>query len=139
MLPEFHWDASVSDGDMPTNNWKENPDGQTYIQRAGAEGRSDVLEWATDFLGPRFQKVFEDFSARYGWGDPGQVPGAQEKVAPNRSRAASEERSSFKKSDPSAPTPTSAGIKRDLAPTLSRLTIPHAVHTIEQASIESGL
>lgn len=70
---------------MPTNNWKEIPDGQVNVERAGAEGRSDVLGWATAVLGPRVPRVFEDFSDREGWGDPGKVPGL------DAARAAAEE------------------------------------------------
>jgi hypothetical protein len=54
---------------MPRNNWEEKANGETYVQRIGAEGRSDVLDWARDFLAPRVQRVFDDFSERYDWGD----------------------------------------------------------------------
>jgi hypothetical protein len=73
-IPGFDIDAHpfASDGDLRTNNWKENPDGQGYVARVGEAGRSDVLEWAQSVLAPRVQAVFDDFSQRYGWGDPGQ-------------------------------------------------------------------
>jgi hypothetical protein len=68
-LPDFEYRAFASDGDMPTNDWKENPNGESYIQGIGAAGRSDVLEWATTVLSPRVQKVYEEYSKKYGWGD----------------------------------------------------------------------
>ena len=73
VLPDFKWAHFASDGDMPTNKWQENPDGQSYIHRASAAGRSDVLLWTRDVLAPRVQQVFDDFSQRYGWGDPGRL------------------------------------------------------------------
>jgi hypothetical protein len=56
-----------------TNNWKENQNGQDYVERARAEGRSDVLDWARAYLAPRVQRVFDDFSERYDWGDAGKI------------------------------------------------------------------
>lgn len=72
VLPDHEWRAFASDGNLVTNDWKANPDGQEYVQRVGAEGRSDVLKWAADNLAPRIEKVFADFSEKYGWGDPGR-------------------------------------------------------------------
>lgn len=60
-----------SSGDLRTNNWVEQPNGEGYRQRISAAGRPDVLEWAERVLGPAVQAVFEDFSKRYGWGNPG--------------------------------------------------------------------
>lgn len=73
ITPDSQWNTFASDGDMPTNNWKENSDGQDYIQRASAEGRPDVLGWAATVLAPRIQAVFADFSKRYKWGEPGNL------------------------------------------------------------------
>lgn len=73
VLPDFDWRAFASDGDMPTNDWKEQPNGQGYVQRIGAAGRPDVLDWARSVLAPRVQRVFDDFSERYGWGDAGSI------------------------------------------------------------------
>jgi hypothetical protein len=73
-LPDHSFRLFASDGDMIGNNWEENPDGQEYIQRIRAEGRSDVLEWVRDFLAPRVQDVFDEYSEKYGWGNPGRVP-----------------------------------------------------------------
>ena len=73
VLPDFDYRVFASSGDMPTNNWKENPNGESYVQRIGAEGRSDVLDWARAYLAPRVQRVFNDFSERYDWGDAGTI------------------------------------------------------------------
>ena len=62
-----------SDGEMPENNWKDHPDGSQYIARASAEGASDVLGWARTVLGERIQGVFNEYSEKYGWGDPGTI------------------------------------------------------------------
>lgn len=73
-LPDGQVDLFASDGDLIGNKWKENPDGQAYVERIRAEGRSDVLEWVRDFLAPRVQAVFDEYSEKYGWGDPGGIP-----------------------------------------------------------------
>jgi hypothetical protein len=73
VLPSGYVDSFASDGDMPSNNWKDNPHGQTYIQRIGKEGRSDILGWLRGVLAPRVQSVFNDFSAKYDWGNPGHI------------------------------------------------------------------
>jgi hypothetical protein len=31
------------------------------------------LDWAANVLAPRIQQIFEDFSSRYGWGEPGSI------------------------------------------------------------------
>jgi hypothetical protein len=73
VLPDFDFKIFASDGDMPSNNWKENTNGESYLQRISAAGRPDVLEWARDVLAPRVQAVFDDFSKRYDWGDSGTI------------------------------------------------------------------
>ena len=73
VLPDGSVRVFASDGDMPTNNWKENPNGQTYVQGIRSEGRPDVLDWARAVLAPRVDAVFRDFADRYSWGDPGEV------------------------------------------------------------------
>jgi hypothetical protein len=67
VLPSGKAKWFTSDGDLVTNDWTENPDGQNYIDRARAEGRPDVLEWATAVLAPRIEAVYADFGKRYGW------------------------------------------------------------------------
>jgi hypothetical protein len=73
VLPDGSVRVFASSGDMPTNDWEANPNGQTYVQRIGAAGRSDVLDWARSVLAPRVQRVFEDFAEKYQWGDPGRI------------------------------------------------------------------
>lgn len=73
VLPDFDYRAFASSGDMPTNNWKDNPNGESYIQRFSAAGRSDVLDWARTVLAPRVQSVFDEYSKKYDWGDPGKI------------------------------------------------------------------
>lgn len=73
VLPDAEAQWFASSGDMMTNDWKENQNGQDYVERTRAEGRSDVLDWARAYLAPRVQRVFDDFSERYGWGDAGTI------------------------------------------------------------------
>jgi len=73
VLPNFDYRVFASSGDMPTNDWEVNPNGQGYVQRIGAAGRSDVLDWARSVLAPRVQRVFEQFAEKYQWGDPGRI------------------------------------------------------------------
>ena len=63
----------TSDGDLIENKWKENPNGEGYRSRISSAGSPDLLGWTRDVLAPRIQAVFNEFSSRYGWGDPGQV------------------------------------------------------------------
>ena len=63
----------ATDGGLAFNDWKENPDGQDYIAEIKDSGRPDVLGWAGDVLYPEIQKVYADFSSRYGWGTAGQL------------------------------------------------------------------
>lgn len=87
VLPDGSVRVFASDGDMPTNNWKENPNGETYVQGIRAAGRPDVLDWARDNLAPRIDAVFRDFSERYNWGDPGDVRFSAQRVGAVRQGA----------------------------------------------------
>lgn len=62
-----------TDGDLVFNDWRANPNGEGYRSRISEAYGPDLLDWARDVLAPRVQSVFDEFSARYGWGDPGQV------------------------------------------------------------------
>jgi hypothetical protein len=73
VLPDFEYRIFASSGDMPTNNWKENPNGEGYLQRLSAAGRSDVLDWTRTVLAPRVQSVFDEYSKKYGWGNAGSI------------------------------------------------------------------
>jgi len=91
----------ASDGNLVGNDWKEGPNGEAYRSRVGEEGRPDLLRWAGDILAPRVQAVFEDFSKRYGWGDPGR--------AEQSSQAASEASAEEVASAAPAPSQSRAG------------------------------
>lgn len=66
--------AFLADGNLVSNDWKENSNGEGYKGQISSAGRSDVLGWSAVHLAPKVQKVFEEFSEKYGWGDPGQIP-----------------------------------------------------------------
>lgn len=67
-----------SDGDLISNRtpkqaakdqspgWKGNKNGEGYIQRLRAAGRSDVLEYISDFLAPRVEEFDRQFAAQHG-------------------------------------------------------------------------
>ena len=67
-----------SDGDLVSNTtpkqaaqneypgWKGNPNGEGYIQRLRAAGRSDVLEYISDILAPRVEAFDRAFAAKHG-------------------------------------------------------------------------
>jgi hypothetical protein len=67
-----------SDGDLISNTtpkqaakdqspgWKGNKNGEGYIQRLRAAGRSDVLEYISDFLAPRVEEFDRQFAAQHG-------------------------------------------------------------------------
>lgn len=63
----------TSDGNLVTNDWRLNPNGTTYQTAISDAGRSDLLGWARDVLAPRVQQVFDEYSEKYDWGDPGSI------------------------------------------------------------------
>ena len=65
--------AFSSDGNLVSNNWKEASRGQGFADQVRQAGRPDLLGWTRDVLAPRVQSVFDEFSGKYGWGDPGRV------------------------------------------------------------------
>jgi hypothetical protein len=62
-----------TDGNLVTNNWKENPNGEGYRSRISEAYGSYLLDWTRDVLAPRVQSVFDEFSSKYGWGNAGNV------------------------------------------------------------------
>jgi hypothetical protein len=76
-LPEgfngFVADDFTSIGNLVSNKWKENAHGEGYVSRISGTGSPDLLGWVRDVLAPKIQSVFNDFSARYDWGDPGEI------------------------------------------------------------------
>jgi hypothetical protein len=83
----------TSDGNLVSNDWLENQNGEAYLFRISETGRSDLLGWVRDFLAPRVQSVFTEYSDKYDWGDPGQLQfsnqaannGSAEEVTPKLS------------------------------------------------------
>ena len=67
----------TSDGNLVSNSWLEEPNGESYRSRISESGRSDLLGWVRDFLAPRVQSVFEEYSEKYSWGDPGRIQFSQ--------------------------------------------------------------
>jgi hypothetical protein len=63
----------TSVGNLVSNKWSENPYGEVYQSRISGTGSPDLLGWVRDVLAPKIQSVFNDFSARYDWGDPGEI------------------------------------------------------------------
>jgi hypothetical protein len=72
-IDEIELQSFSSDGDLVFNDWKESPNGENYRSRIREAYGPDLLEWAGTVLAPRVQSVFNEFSSRYGWGDPGRV------------------------------------------------------------------
>lgn len=58
-----------SDGNYISNDWEQHPNGEEYAQRLST-GRPDLQGRVAD-LRARVAAVNQDFSARYGWGNPG--------------------------------------------------------------------
>jgi hypothetical protein len=54
------------DGGVHTNNWREDKNGESYIQRLGASGRPDVLRFISSVLAPRIQAVDQQFAQEHG-------------------------------------------------------------------------
>jgi hypothetical protein len=56
----------ASDGNLVSNNWKEQPNGEDYIRGLSAAGRSDVLEFISTVLAPRVEAFDKQFADKYG-------------------------------------------------------------------------
>ena len=56
----------ASDGDLRTNDWKANPNGEDYRSRLGASRRPDVLRYLSDVLAPKVEAVDEGFAKEHG-------------------------------------------------------------------------
>ncbi len=76
----------ASDGALVANDWKENPNGEIYQSRISETYGPDLLRWVGDFLAPRVQAVFNEYSARHGWGDPGSFDGIFPAEGPQSNR-----------------------------------------------------
>jgi hypothetical protein len=56
-----------ADGNLVTNNWKEQPNGEGYRRGISEAGRSDLLRWAEDLYGPEVERIRQEFGQKYGW------------------------------------------------------------------------
>ena len=72
-LDEVSTDYFSTDGALIENSWKESPNGESYQERIRATGSPDLLGWVRDVLAPRVQSVLDEYSSKYGWGNPGTI------------------------------------------------------------------
>jgi hypothetical protein len=110
------------DGSAVQNNLEKNPDGQDYVGRVRAEGRSDVLGWAGLVLAPRVQAVFDKFSERYDWGNPGTI-----RFGEQRAKAAQEQPQGQVTTSTAAPTGApskTTGQRTEMAKVIDKGSIP---------------
>ena len=77
-----------SQGNLKSNDWEVNPNGQEYASWFSETGRSDILRESVRRFGPELQAIYDRYSQEYGWGNPGRVPGLDsltpEQRAPGR-------------------------------------------------------
>jgi len=57
----------VSDGELRSNNWKENPHGQDFRNRIVNAGFGDTLGWAESVLAPRIREAHRVSAEQNGW------------------------------------------------------------------------
>ncbi|MHB9144740.1 MAG: LPD38 domain-containing protein [Symbiobacteriia bacterium] len=62
--------AFRADGGLIENDWGASPNGEGYLQRLSAAGRSDVQDGVNLHLAPKAEAVNHDFAQRYGWDRP---------------------------------------------------------------------
>lgn len=60
----------ATDGDYISNDWKESPNGESYLSRAVDAGFKEAVAYATSVLAPKIRSVHEAFAAKYGWSNP---------------------------------------------------------------------
>lgn len=75
-------------GDYIGNDWDKSPNGEDYVRQIASAaiqdtgtGSSDLQAWSAD-LRSRIQAINQEFSKRYGWGNPGTAAGSQGRVDP---------------------------------------------------------
>jgi len=76
-----------SDGNLISNDWKEDTDGQGYLRAAAEAGHRSAAEWADRVLAPRIEAANRAFAGRYGRDVEAGTPQAEVSAAP-QSRAA---------------------------------------------------
>ena len=67
---EFNLGRFASDGNLIENDWRKNPNGETYRQRLAETGRSDILRRIQDLYGPKIRRINFIFAQKYGWDNP---------------------------------------------------------------------
>jgi hypothetical protein len=99
-------------GDLVTNDWENNPNGEGYRRGLTARGRSDLLGLVDDTLAPRLAQLNARYAARYGARiDGGPEPGAG--TAPGREAV---ESATPAEETPGAPARASPGAAMPLIP-----------------------
>ena len=73
LTDDVHASYFYSDGNLVSNDWTKEANGENYISRISASGRSDLLGWARNSLAPKIQRINRDFSKKFGWGEPGSI------------------------------------------------------------------
>jgi hypothetical protein len=77
----------ASDGELRSNDWERNPNGEDYRSRLSASGRPDVLEHLSTVLAPRVQAVDERFADKYGLKRNTQIEDTLRNFAPQETSA----------------------------------------------------
>lgn len=70
-----------SDGNLISNDWEGDPDGQGYLRAATEAGHRSAAEWADRILAPRIEAANRSFAEQYGR-DPAADQRAEEEVSP---------------------------------------------------------
>lgn len=68
-LGDVKYDLFASDGDLVSNDWEVDRNGESYIKRIVEGGGPDLLEWVRSDLEPRIDEVRKEYAAKYGWGE----------------------------------------------------------------------
>lgn len=72
-LPDSEMTVAEADGNLIGHDWKEDPNGQSYIERIDALGRPEISRWVRDVLVPKVEAVKREYAETYGWGEVQQI------------------------------------------------------------------
>ena len=61
---DYEYDVVSSDSIGVGNNWKEQPNGEAYLQEISQAGRSDLHQWLTGDAGPKAKQLIQQFLQR---------------------------------------------------------------------------
>jgi len=69
-------DTSRNDSELVWNDWtkEESKNGEVYMERLAEAGRPDLYKTLFLRFGEVLQSIYREFSEKYGWGNPGQLP-----------------------------------------------------------------